>query len=103
MDFGVRKVCAWVLAPTHSPSKIVTMSIKAVRALFADRSVTPDSFNKLPKNSNPNNTIEPGAMKAVMMKLTMGNNIFSILLTWREGFIRIRRSPEVVKSFIMGG
>ena len=45
-DWGRRKCSAWVLAPTQKPSRIVTMSIREFRAVFASRSVTPlSSYN----------------------------------------------------------
>ena len=44
-----------------------------------------------------------GTSRATKMVTTMGNTIFSFLLTSRRGFMTIWRSFSVVSSFMMGG
>ena len=94
---------ACVDAPTQSPKTIVIISIKEFEAVLAKRSVTPLSFSRFPKKSIPNNDDAPGAMRIVTSAPTMGNNIFSRLVTSRGVFMWIRRSFFVVSNFIIGG
>ncbi len=102
-DWERKNVSACVLAPTEKPSKIVTMSIIAVRAVLASRSVTILSFSRLPKNSMPNSTIAPGAISVQIKKAATGKIIFSRLETFRGGFMRIKRSSRVVSNRMIGG
>ncbi len=99
----VRNFAALVDAPTHIPNRIVTMSVIEVRAVSASLLVTPDSFNKFPKNNIPSNDNALGAIKVVIINPIRGNNIFSVLVTARGGFILIRRSFFEVSSLITGG
>ena len=103
MDSLVRNTSACVEAPTVRPNKIVTISIKDVLAVFANLFVTPLSFNRLPKNNIPNSGRAPGEINVVRIKATMGNMIFSVLLTERGGFILITRSLFEVNNRIIGG
>ena len=103
MDSLVRNTSACVEAPTVRPNKIVTISIREVRAVSANLFVTPLSFNRFPKNNIPNNGKAPGEIKVVKIKATIGKMIFSILLTERGGFILITRSLLEVNNRIIGG
>ncbi len=102
-DSGRRNVVACVDAPTVNPNRMVMVSINGPRAVSANRRVTPDSFNKLPKNSIPNNGRPEGTKNVVSKSPTMGNNIFSVCETTRGVFILITRSFGVVSIFIKGG
>ncbi len=103
IDWGVRKWSALVLAPTEKPSRMVTMSIMAVRAVLARRSVTMLSLSRLPKKSIPISTSEPGAIRAQIKKPAMGKMMRSRRETTRGAFMRMRRSSRVVSSFMIGG
>ncbi len=67
-------------APTVTPSKIVTISMREFLAVFANLPVTPLSFNKFPKNNIPSNGKAPGEIKAVIINPKIGNRIFSTFL-----------------------
>ena len=69
----------------------------------ARRSVTMHSFIRLPKNSMPIRTNAPGASKVQIRKAAIGKMIRSRRETFREGFMRIKRSSRVVSSRMMGG
>ena len=99
----VRNVVAWVEAPTVMPRRIVTMSVRALDAVFARRVVTPHSRSRLPKKSIPSRGRPEGTTKQVRSMPTMGKMIFSFCETARAGFIFIRRSLRVVRSFMIGG
>ena len=103
IESGVRNRLASVEAPTVNPNTMVTISMKAVRAVEANRSVTAHSFSKLPKNKKPRRFIEPGAIKPVIIKANIGNRILNRRLTGLDGFIFISRSFFVVSSLIIGG
>ena len=99
----VRNVVACVEQPTVRPISIVQISIIALLAVLAKRFVTPLSFNRLPKNNIPNKGIPLGTIVQVNNKPIIGNTTFSVLDTWRGGFILINRSFFVVKARIIGG
>ena len=102
-ESGLRNVWAWALAPTEKPSRIVTMSIIALRAEFASRSVTPDSLRMFPKKSMPSRAIDPGAIRAAIRNAAIGKMILSRREITRGSGIRIRRSSLVGSSFMIGG
>ena len=103
IDSLVRNTSACVEAPTVSPNKMVTISIRDVLAVSAKRFVTPLSLRIFPKNSIPSNGNAPGEIKVVKIKATIGKMIFSSLLTERGGFMRITRSFLEVNKRMMGG
>jgi len=102
-DFAVKKVVAWVEAPTVSPIRMVTISIRGPLAVSASLLVTVLSLSRFPKNSIPKSGSPEGTMKAVRRIPTIGNKIFSSLVTCLGGFIRITRSFLVVSNLIIGG
>ena len=99
----VRNVEAWVEAPTVMPSRMVTMSVRALEAVLASRVVTPHSRSRLPKKSIPSRGIPEGTTKQVRSRPTIGKMIFSLWATARAGFIFMRRSFLVVSNRMMGG
>ena len=103
MVSSVRNVAAEVLAPTVTPSRIVTMSMNAVCAVLASRSVTSDSRSRLPKNSMPSSGRPPGASSVVSRNPTIGNMIRTRLETGARSGMRMRRSSRVVSSRMIGG
>ena len=99
----VRNSDAWVDAPTVMPSRMVTMSVRALLAVLARRLVTPHSLSRLPKKSMPSRGIPEGTTKQVRIMPTMGKMIFSFCDTARAGFILMSRSFFVVNRRISGG
>jgi hypothetical protein len=59
-----------------TPNKIVTISINGRLAVSASRLVTPDSFNKFPKNNIPNSGKAPGAINVVKSNPMREHNSF---------------------------
>ena len=98
-----KKLWPLAVAPTVSPSMIVTMFIKAFCAVSLSLSTTPHSRKRLPSISMPRRGATDGSIKAQMRRTTTGNTIFSILLTLRSCFISTFLSFSVVRSFIIGG
>ncbi len=103
MEAGLRKLVAWVEAPTVRPMRIVTMSMSGPEAVLARRLVTPHSFSRLPKKSIPNRGRPEGTRKAVSRMHNSGKSTFSRWLTARGGRMRMRRSLGVVSRRMMGG
>jgi len=102
-DFGVKNTSPWVLAPTVKPKSIVAVSIIAVRAVWASRSVAPHSFKKFPKKNIPRSGMEAGARKQQSKTPTAGKITRSLLDTSRSSVILISLSSRVVKSLMIGG
>ena len=98
-----RKVAPVAVAPTDTPRKMVTMFISSFWTVLLRRSVTPHSLKRLPSIRQAISGPAEGTSRATKMVTTMGKMIFSVLLTWRRGFMTIWRSLSVVSSFIMGG
>jgi hypothetical protein len=74
-DFPVRNLSAWVDAPTVTPIRVVTTSMRGPLAVFASRLVTPLSFRRFPKKSIPRSGRPEGTMKAVQRKPMIGKMI----------------------------
>ena len=102
-DFAERNDVACVEQPTVKPIKIVHISTIGPEAAFAKRFVTPDSFNKLPKHNIPRSGSPEGTMKQHKMNAMIGKIHFSVLVTWRGGFILINLSFLVVNALMIGG
>ena len=102
MERPLRKTSACVEAPTVSPIRVVTTSMRGPLAVCARRLVTPDSLSRFPKKSIPSRGSPEGTMNAVHRNPTIGNMIFSFLLTLRGAFILISLSFLVVSASIIG-
>ena len=79
------------------------MSVIEPLAVLARRFVTPHSLSRLPKKRVPSSGIADGTTKVVSNKPMIGKRIFSVVDTWRGGFMWIRRSFLVVNRRITGG
>ena len=101
-ELPVRNTSAWVEAPTVTPIRVVTTSMRGPLAVEASLLVTPDSLSRLPKKSIPRRGMPEGTMKAVQMKPTIGKMIFSFWLTMRGLFILMSLSFFVVSRSIIG-
>ncbi len=100
---GAQAVAPVAVAPTDTPRKTVTMFISSFCTVLLSRSVTPHSLNRLPSIRHAISGAAEGTSRATKMVTTMGKMIFSVLETWRRGFMTILRSFSVVSSFMMGG
>ena len=98
-----RKVVPVAVAPTLTPRKMVTILMSSFCTVLLSRSVTPHSLKRLPSMRQAMRGAAEGTSRATKMVTTMGNTIFSFLLTSRRGFMTIWRSFSVVSSFMMGG
>ena len=103
MVFTVRNSLACVEQPTVRPSSMTTMSLRALPAVLARRVVLPDSLSRLPKKSMPKRGRPEGTMNVVSSRPIMGKSMRSVWLTWRAGFMRMRRSFLVVSRRMSGG
>ncbi len=79
------------------------MYIRALEAVSVSCLTTPHSLNRLPSISIPTRGAVVGRIKDTTTVTTIGNRIFSSLLTGRSCPILIFLSFSVVKSFIIGG
>ena len=100
---GVRKVCAVAVAPTDTPSMMVTMFISSFCAVLLRRLATPDSVSRLPSIRQPTRGAAEGTSMATKMVTTIGKMIFSVLETGRSAVMRMQRSSLVVSARMIGG
>ena len=98
-----RKVAAVVVEPTLMPRKMVMMFISSLFAAFARRSITPDSFMRLPSIRQPTSGTVDGRSSAQSTVQRIGKMIFSLFETMRSVSILIRRSLLVVRARMIGG
>ncbi len=89
---GRRKLAPSIVAPTTSPSRIVTMLISGPDAVLASRSVTPDSRSRLPNISRPISGAAGGTASDTSTVITIGNRITAVLDTVRSSGTGISRS-----------
>ena len=92
-----------MVAPTLMPRNSVTIFIRAFWATSLSRSVTPVSFSRLPNIRQPIRGAVEGSSSTTKIVTTIGNRIFSVLLTSRSCVIFTLRSFSVVSARIMGG
>ena len=97
------KSCPFAVAPTHTPSMMVTMFISAFCAVSDRRSTTPDSRNRLPSMNMPSSGTTEGRIRAMSTSTTIGKMIFSVFETFLSCVILTFRSFSVVSSFMIGG
>ena len=99
----MRNSLACVEQPTVRPSSITIISLRALPAVLARRVVLPDSLSRLPKKSMPSSGRPEGTMNVVSNNPIIGKSMRSVWLTWRAGFMRMRRSFFVVSRRMSGG
>ena len=100
---AVRKVEPFVVAPTVTPRKMVTMFISSFCAVLDRRSVTPETRRRLPNISMPISGAAEGSSSETMTVTAMGKITSSRLLTGRSCCMTMERSFLVVNARMMGG
>ena len=76
--WGLRKIVPSALAPTETPSRMVTMLISAFWAVSLNRGTTPLSRNRLPSISIPSSGATEGSISTTTIVTAMGKMIFSV-------------------------
>ena len=100
---AVRKVAAFMVAPTEMPRKMVVALRISFCAARLSRSVQPHSRSRLPNISMPTSGTAGGRISPQAMEATIGNRILSTRPTGRSWSILMPRSALEVSSLMTGG